>query len=334
MGFTIVEKKIFICSLGIVLITLICYVFFTNFDKTKEGFPDLDFSSIFRPIQMALDMGWRIAKDIKDTIRDIRNKAMANARSASTDAKVKMSELKLQATATKNQIASTAQRNVIAMKQQLRDTAYAIKNQTGQLAIAGQNRAYQAGIEAKNTIQRTSGIRRTFQFFRKFWKYILAVILFFSSVGQWFVNNVQTLIYRIANFKNCFLWYFLEIIGWIFYIPIEFFVWLFCLKDMENMAWDSLKQFDCTFNDITGFHFIYFSDDVIKKCYSRKFVPFPKMNFEFKMSDFEKEIGKFIMDFLLPISPDDVKQIKEIATNESKKSSNELSKEVSPVPVM
>ena len=335
MGFTIVEKKIFICSLGIVLITLICYVFFTNFDNIREPLPGPLGSFPFEfTIQGFIQLITTTTNFIKQKMDDIRNNLMANARSASTDAKVKMSELKLQATATNNQIASTAQRNVIAMKQQLRDTAYAIKNQTGQLAIAGQNRAYQAGIEAKNTIQRTTGIRRTFQFFRKFWKYILAVILFFSSVGQWFVNNVQTLIYRIANFKNCFLWYFLEIIGWIFYIPIEFFVWLFCLKDMENMAWDSLKQFDCTFNDITGFHFIYFSDDVIKKCYSRKFVPFPKMNFEFKMSDLEKEIGKFIMDFLLPISPDDVKQIKEIATNESKKSSNELSKEVSPVPVM
>lgn len=334
MGFTLVEKKIFICSLGIVLITLICYVFFTNFNHIREPMPGILGSYPFEiTMQGIMQSMTAVINFMKQKMDNIKDNIRSDARSAKTDANVKTSELRLKATAIKNQAALLADSSKNALAQKIQQLGIAAKNSASQIAIAGQNRAYQVGIEAKHTIQRTTGIRRTFQFFRKFWKYILAVILFFSSVGQWFVNNVQTLIYRIANFKNCFLWYFLEIIGWIFYIPIEFFVWIFCLKDMENMAWDSLKQFDCTFNDITGFHFIYFSDDVIKKCYSRKFVPFPKMNFEFKMSDLEKEIGKFIMDFLLPISPDDVKQIKEIATNESKKSSNELSKEVSSVPV-
>ncbi len=329
MGFTLVEKKIFICSLGIVLITLICYIFFTNFNRISEPLAPFKIPVVDDIVGIAnflTKMAMDIAKNIRDKLTDIKNNLLADARTASTNLKVKLSELKLQATANRNQAVSTADRQAKSVAEKLRDAAYAVKNRASQIAIAAQNRAYQVASAAKDQAVKAKDVRHVFRFFRKYWKYFLVVILFFSKIGQWCVKNIQTLIYRIASFKNCFLWYFLEIIGWVIYIPIEFFVWLFCLKDLENMVWDLLKKLDCTFNDITGFHFMFYSDDVNKKCFSRKFLPFPKPNFS--TDNLGESIGKFILEFLLPVSPDELKEIGNIGKKKSQEHSEELNNSV------
>ena len=100
------------------------------------------------------------------------------------------------------------------------------------------------------------------------------------------------------------------------------------------MVWDLMKQLDCSFNDITGFHFMYYSDTVIKKCYSRKFKPFPKMNFDFTLKGLEKEGGKFILDFLLPITPDEAKQIAKAGAKEAEKLTGELKSSLTKIPSM
>jgi len=337
MGFTIIEKKIFICSLGIVLITLLCYVVFNRLNRIREPLPPFKIPVVDDIVGIAnfiSKMAMDIAKNIKDQVTNIRNNLMADARKVQTVAKIQATKLEIKADAAVKAAAAKADREAKSIKQQLRDTAYAIKNRAGQITQTVKQRAYQAEVKAAEQIKQTKGIRSTFNFFRKYWKYITAFFLFLSGVGQWCVKNVETLIYRIANFKNCFLWYALEIIGWVLYIPIEFFVWLFCLKDLENMVWDLMKQVDCSFNDITGFHFMYYSADVIKKCYSRKFVPFPKMKFDFTLKGLEKEGGKFIMDFLLPITPEEAKTAVNAGIKEANKFKKELEQEVSKIPVM
>jgi hypothetical protein len=337
MGFTIIEKKIFICSLGIVLITLLCYVVFNRLNRIREPLPPFKIPVVDDIVGIAnfiSKMAMDIAKNIKDQVTNIRNNLMADARKVQTVAKIQATKLEIKADAAIKAAAAKADREAKSIRQQLRDTAYAIKNRAGQITQSVKQRAYQVEEQAKQKTKETKGIRRAFQFFRKYWKYITAFFLFLSGVGQWCIKNVETLIYRIANFKNCFLWYVLEVVGWVLYIPIEFFVWLCCLKDLENMIWDLMKQVDCSFNDITGFHFMYYSTDVIKKCYSRKFVPFPQMKFDFTLKGLEKEGGKFIMDFLLPISPEEAAEAAKAGAREATKFGKELESKLSPIPVM
>ena len=83
------------------------------------------------------------------------------------------------------------------------------------------------------------------------------------------------------NFKSCFVWYFLEIVGWLLYLPIEFIVWLFCLQDLEKYAWKGLDRVDCFIYGITGFYLFKHSDAVNQKCYSKVFTPFPSLAIPF-----------------------------------------------------
>lgn len=117
--------------------------------------------------------------------------------------------------------------------------------------------------------------------FSNFWKVGFLGFLVASGVGAWAITNIKVLIYRITNFKSCFFWYFLEIIGWILYLPIQFFVWLFCLQEFEKDCWNSLDALDCHFYDYTGFYLFKHSDDVNEKCYSKVFTPFPKLSIPF-----------------------------------------------------
>jgi len=113
------------------------------------------------------------------------------------------------------------------------------------------------------------------------WKIAILGFLAASGVGAWAITNIEVLIYRISNFKSCFLWYFLEIIGWLLYLPIEFIVWLFCLHDFEKYAWKGLDGVDCFINDITGFYLFKHSDAVNQKCYSKVFTSLPTLNIPF-----------------------------------------------------
>ena len=124
------------------------------------------------------------------------------------------------------------------------------------------------------------------------WKIALLGFLAASGIGAWAISNIEVLIYRITNFKSCFFWYFLEIIGWLLYLPIEFIVWLFCLQDFEKYAWKGLDGLDCFINGIIGFYLFKHSDAVNQKCYSRVFTPFPSLAIPFSFDT----IGNYMND--------------------------------------
>ena len=127
--------------------------------------------------------------------------------------------------------------------------------------------------------------------FTNFWKVGLLGFLVASGVGSWAIKNIEVLIYRVMNFKSCFFWYFLEIIGWILYLPIEFIVWLFCLQEFEKGLWKLLDSVDCFIYDFIGFYLFKHSDEVNKKCYSKLFTSFPKLSIPFSFDTIGKYMG-------------------------------------------
>jgi hypothetical protein len=164
-------------------------------------------------------------------------------------------------------------------------TAADIASQSAQLAAANaQNQTYNMAQTAANAT--TTGM------YTHFWKAGFLAFLAASGIGSWAIHNIEVLIYRVTNFKSCFLWYLLEIIGWILYLPIEFIVWLLCLQELEKTAWKGLDAVDCVIYDVVGFYLFKHSDAVNQKCYSKVFSPFPTLALPFSFDT----VGKYMND--------------------------------------
>lgn len=164
-------------------------------------------------------------------------------------------------------------------------TAADIASQSAQLAAANaQNQTYNMAQTAANAT--ATGM------YTHFWKAGFLAFLAASGIGSWAIHNIEVLIYRVTNFKSCFLWYLLEIIGWILYLPIEFIVWLLCLQELEKTAWKGLDAVDCMIYDVVGFYLFKHSDAVNQKCYSKVFSPFPTLALPFSFDT----VGKYMND--------------------------------------
>jgi hypothetical protein len=115
----------------------------------------------------------------------------------------------------------------------------------------------------------------------------------------WFIRFVICTSYKITSFPKCFLWYGLDIAGWIFYLPFRFLFWLvdaildIGLVKLEHDTWCFLNDLDYFLHGPqnnyfmfqytseypktdapdpeslnTGYHFIHFPDSVMEKCYA------------------------------------------------------------------
>lgn len=116
-------------------------------------------------------------------------------------------------------------------------------------------------------------------------------VFFFKWVPafvMWILQYVMCAFYKIIGLPNCFLWYSLHIFGKMLYLPFRivfFFLDLilqmfrlpFRIQKIVDRIWlfaDDISHFG---HSLTGYHFIHFPDDVIKKCYKCKIGKFPKI---------------------------------------------------------
>jgi hypothetical protein len=104
----------------------------------------------------------------------------------------------------------------------------------------------------------------------------------------WNVTGFMCGLNGIFNLPKCFLWYLLEFIGWVLYLPFRFLFWLVDVivyavfkKDglvkAEHQFWCILEDLDKIIHKISGAHIIHYPDSVIEKCYTCKMPPFPKL---------------------------------------------------------
>lgn len=121
-----------------------------------------------------------------------------------------------------------------------------------------------------------------------FWL-IKCAVMWLPLFILWGIQFVICAVTKIINIPNCFLWYSLEIIGKLFYLP---FFWTFQLLDMffkhllrinfsvlriVDRIWWFLDDMSHLFYGMGGFHFMHYSDEVIKRCYTCKIGRFPKI---------------------------------------------------------
>jgi hypothetical protein len=102
-------------------------------------------------------------------------------------------------------------------------------------------------------------------------------IYFFPWLGQYFECALQKIIYL----PKCFLWYALDCMSWIIYLPFRIIFWLLDyifnlgIEDfVHDYFWCLLEDLDKFIHDDgennlgTGFHIIHFQDSVMETCYN------------------------------------------------------------------
>ena len=110
----------------------------------------------------------------------------------------------------------------------------------------------------------------------------------FFDVPKWSFYFILCAFTKILNLPSCFLWYMLEIVGKILYLPFQLTFWILDLilsksgltsikiqQTVDKLWWflDDIDHFQYQF---TGFHIVHYPNDVIRKCYEcRGLGPFP-----------------------------------------------------------
>ena len=107
-------------------------------------------------------------------------------------------------------------------------------------------------------------------FFKQAW---LVVVLIFKSLFSYLECGFD----MVVNLPRCWYYYALDLVGQLIYLPIRFVVWLFSLEEIENAIWDYVDEADDMVKEATGYTLIHYSDSIIKKCYSCKIKPMPKI---------------------------------------------------------
>ena len=170
-----------------------------------------------------------------------------------------------------------------AMKISTKAEATAMKNAAKAESTAMRNKAElktQAEVLHKKKAKSTMNIiSRAFNII----KVVFSVFMFLGSVFTWCFKNITCGLEMLMNFKQCFFWYLLEIIGQTLYLPIRFLVWILGIQKWEKYTWDKIQVGDCAFYDLTGIHLIHYSEDILQRCYKCNPGPFPKWNIDLKV---------------------------------------------------
>jgi hypothetical protein len=104
----------------------------------------------------------------------------------------------------------------------------------------------------------------------------------------WAVTGFMCGLTGIFNLPKCFLWYLLEWIGWVIYLPFRLLFSLMdsamhyiigkkMVVDIEHKIWCFLEDLDKYIHKSTKIHIIHYPDSVVKKCYTCKMPIFPKL---------------------------------------------------------
>jgi len=126
----------------------------------------------------------------------------------------------------------------------------------------------------------SKGFKQMTGFFKNILKKLTDFIKAIKQFFEWLGAGVKCGIQKIRSLRQCMLWYLIEIIGKIFYLPF-FLLFLFIRAmvgvNIESIIWNVIGIVDTYINSLIGFHVIYFPRDIIKTCYECDMPPFPRM---------------------------------------------------------
>jgi hypothetical protein len=317
------EKKMYISGLGIIILTLIFYVIHqksklrepgmvvgTAMSIMPEPWPS-SFTDLFMSIgQLSISIGAKvqaataaIASRLQASAIAAKNIATQRGIHVLTKIADKAKDASDKARGVASQAKTAIRAEKIAQKQKINARITAIK-QNIQIEI----QRLKAEFEEKKKSMFT---------FKKFFKYGLLLVMLSSKIGRWVIKTTSIILMRISNLKSCFLWYALEIIGWILYIPMEFIVWFFCIQSIEDNFWGLVKEADCFIHGVMGFHVFYYSEHIRKKCFIPRLPPFPSVGMGGLFT--KKGFAKILRDMFLPPDPRETAKYVEVGLIKYKK---------------
>ena len=275
------HHKLLIIIIGLILITLFVTKYFD--EPVREGLPPDD------QIQTATalaEVGSDIVKNIKDQIYQTTKVV--------TDKAADVAEVG-------------------------RDAGYAAQEGARDIAIAGAESGDRKFSLAMNTADRQvkdvttktmdlsarllAKMTAAYEWAKtlKFWLMVVGIPLLLGGyiweVMKWLGQFSLCTYQMLANFNSCFFYFFLDIVGYVLYLPFSIMFYLFrsgietyysdCKKKdyppiytIEKDMWAAIYWLDCQIYDLLGFHVFHYSDEVLERCYKckiGKFPPFPNL---------------------------------------------------------
>lgn len=108
------------------------------------------------------------------------------------------------------------------------------------------------------------------------WLGALDISVFVQYVWEFFITNFACGMKLMQNIQYCAIYYILDILGQILYLPFRITLWIInkfipgSYNKIENAIWGNLDIADRWTIENLGFHIIHFSKPVRDKCYNCK----------------------------------------------------------------
>ncbi len=223
-----------------------------------------------------------------------------------------------------------------------RDAGYAAQEGARDIAIAGAESGDRKFSLAVNTMDRQvkdittkamdisarlmAKLRAAYEWAKtlKFWLMIVGIFLllggYIVEVFIWLFaiptkkskkkGFIYCLFKMFSNFNSCFFYFFLDIVGYVLYLPFSIMFYLFrsgietyysdCKKEdyppiynIEKDMWAAIYWLDCQIYDLLGFHVFHYSDEILDRCYGCSAGPFPPFPNLFSPSGWVKAVRKY-----------------------------------------
>lgn len=100
---------------------------------------------------------------------------------------------------------------------------------------------------------------------------ITGIVALFTFAISW----MMCLFKNLSNMQTCFLYYMLEIVGQILYLPVRIFLWVLYqfkldLYPLETSFWDLIDTIDRVVMKYAGFHISHYPKNIRDTCYNCK----------------------------------------------------------------
>lgn len=288
------HHKLLIIIIGLILITLFVTKYFD--EPVREGLPPFDQMIQFTT---SFNSANNIVKTIKDQIYQTTKVV--------TDKAADVAEIG-------------------------RDAGYAAQEGARDIAIAGAESGDRKFSLAVNTMDRqvkditTKAMdisARALEKIRESYKWVktLSIVLMVVGVAlllggyvwevmKWTGQFAVCTYEMLANFNSCFFYFFLDIVGYVLYLPFSIMFYLFrsgietyysdCKKEdyppiynIERDMWAAIYWLDCQIYNLLGFHVFHYSDEILDRCYKCKIGPFPPLPNLFSSAGWRKAINEY-----------------------------------------
>lgn len=305
-------KKCSIALLGIVILTYVVIKVYED-EILQEG---MGIPAFVSPPNFILGaLGYKVPMDMATSATETgRDFALYGAESAQSAGETVVLSTQAGALAVADSAQSAAETTIQMGQSTAEAIADSTQSATETTILSGQD----FSLESKATLERIvsntdrkadtwidrAGHMLNITYVTLFFLFILTFIGYIVLICEWFVKASKCAFVWFKNFRECFFWYFLEIIGQILYLPFRFIIWAFdswfgisTPKEIEKQVWKTMHWVSCKCYDYTNFHLIYYPQDVIKKCYGCTAGKFPSPSEHFKKTFTTKDPVKGIKRF-------------------------------------